>query len=548
MHTRSKIASAATALALGLSAMSFASPAAAAEETIEDYLGLGEGDSLAQIGEVDVESAEKKLDNIRIGDPDKGDDYDVVEQFGGWATGEDSSDTEYCGDTRNDVLNRDLDDVKYVEDNDCQVASGVLTKDPYTGAKIDFTRGVGSSMDVQIDHMVPRKGAWVTGAAEWTQEEREAFTNDPDNLVAVYGPANGSKGDKAPGDWTPKGYTPSDEDYQNQYDDRYECQFAAHYTWVAEKYDLTITTETKKAIAKALDECAIAQEEEPTEEPTETPTDEPTDEPSEEPTDEPSETPTEDPTEDPTDEPSETPTDDPSDKPTETPSDKPSETPSDDPSETPSEKPTEDPSETPSDEPTEDPIEEPTDDPVETGDPGPASPAPTETSTGGNGSDGSGSDEEPAVKSTMTVTPHTISKADFLAKGVAVRFAGFSEGEKITLTVSSDAGRVDSATFNLTADSKGQAAQGVKAVVEAFEGSYSVKASGDSADFTDSFTVSDDQAAAGSSEDDSSAGGSNGSLPRTGGTAMQASLAGGVLLAVGAAIIYLARRKKADGA
>lgn len=541
MHTRSKIASAATALALGLSAMSFASPAAAADETLKEYLGL-DGDRPGEIGKVDVDSAEKKLNDLDVKDPSDRDDYDRIPQFGDWATGGNSSDEEYCGDTRNDVLNRDLDDVKYDADNDCLVDSGTLTKDPYTGAKVEFKRGVGTSSLVQIDHMIALKRGWLTGASGWTKEERVAFANDPENLIAVYGPSNGSKGDRAPGEWTPKSYTPSDEDYQDQYDDRYECQYAAHYTWVASKYDLTIDTETKKVIAKALDECEIAQEEEPTQPPTETPTDEPTSTP----TDEPTETPTDDPSETPTEKPSETPTD----KPSETPSDKPSETPSDKPSETPSETPSDDPTQAPTDDPseptTEDPTQEPSDEPSETGDPGPTSPAPSETPSEGNGDNPV--DEDPVVKSSMTVTPHTISKADFLAKGVAIRFAGFDEGEKITLTVSSDEGRVDSATFNLTADSKGQAAQGVKAVVEAFEGSYSVKASGDDADFTDSFTVSDEKAAAGSSEDDSSAGGSNGSLPRTGGTATQASIAGGVLLAVGAAIIYLARRKKADGA
>ena len=77
------------------------------------------------------------------------------EDFGDWASqaSGNSADEDFCGDTRNDILNRDLDDVEYKDDDECQVVAGSI-HDPYTGAKFDFERGPGDkSYRVQIDHM-----------------------------------------------------------------------------------------------------------------------------------------------------------------------------------------------------------------------------------------------------------------------------------------------------------------------------------------------------------------------------------------------------------
>jgi hypothetical protein len=47
-------------------------------------------------------------------------------------------------DTRDDILRLDLRHVRFKVDSDCVIASGTL-KDPYTGTKIEFVRGVGTS-------------------------------------------------------------------------------------------------------------------------------------------------------------------------------------------------------------------------------------------------------------------------------------------------------------------------------------------------------------------------------------------------------------------
>lgn len=58
-------------------------------------------------------------------------------------------------DTRNDILNRDLDDKTFVSIKRCPnaVATGTLI-DPYTNAVVAFTRGEKTGAAVQIDHVV----------------------------------------------------------------------------------------------------------------------------------------------------------------------------------------------------------------------------------------------------------------------------------------------------------------------------------------------------------------------------------------------------------
>lgn len=57
---------------------------------------------------------------------------------------------------------------------------------------------------VQADHVVPLSWAWKAGADEWTDDQRRAFANDRDNLIAVSGSVNKSKGGRPPWVWMPK--------------------------------------------------------------------------------------------------------------------------------------------------------------------------------------------------------------------------------------------------------------------------------------------------------------------------------------------------------
>ena len=60
--------------------------------------------------------------------------------------------------------------------------------------------------DVDIDHLVPLKEAWDSGARQWDAATREAYANDLGDsraLVAVTDNVNQSKGDQDVAEWLP---------------------------------------------------------------------------------------------------------------------------------------------------------------------------------------------------------------------------------------------------------------------------------------------------------------------------------------------------------
>jgi hypothetical protein len=62
------------------------------------------------------------------------------------------------------------------------------------------------SSDVDIDHLVPLKEAWDSGARAWSDDRRERYANDlgdPRSLVAVTDNVNQSKGDRDVAEWLP---------------------------------------------------------------------------------------------------------------------------------------------------------------------------------------------------------------------------------------------------------------------------------------------------------------------------------------------------------
>ena len=107
-------------------------------------------------------------------------------------------------DTRDDILNRDLEAKTYVVTKRCPdaVATGIL-HDPYTNLVVTFQRGARVGESVQIDHIVPLAYAWDMGAYGWPFPQRLRFANDPANLLAVEGQANQDKGDSPPAHWMP---------------------------------------------------------------------------------------------------------------------------------------------------------------------------------------------------------------------------------------------------------------------------------------------------------------------------------------------------------
>jgi hypothetical protein len=146
-------------------------------------------------------------------------------------------------DTRNDVLNRDLEHKQWRNGTRrCVVVSGDLT-DPYSGATLHFLKADASA--VQIDHVVALADAWASGAATWSDARRREFANDPLNLLAVDGRLNQAKGDSDASEWLPP-LTSA------------HCDYAGRQIAVKSKYGLSVTQAEHDTMASVLTRCPAA--------------------------------------------------------------------------------------------------------------------------------------------------------------------------------------------------------------------------------------------------------------------------------------------------
>ncbi|MGH8891113.1 MAG: HNH endonuclease family protein [Acidothermaceae bacterium] len=142
-------------------------------------------------------------------------------------------------DERNLTLRRDLTAIAMRDS--CIVASGTLVS-PYTGGTISFVRGPNSAA-VQIDHIVALGDAWQTGAQYWTATTREAFANDPIELLAVDAHSNEQKGDSDAASWLPAKKA-------------FRCTYVSLQVDVKARYRLWVTQAEHDAIANILAGCA----------------------------------------------------------------------------------------------------------------------------------------------------------------------------------------------------------------------------------------------------------------------------------------------------
>jgi hypothetical protein len=143
-------------------------------------------------------------------------------------------------DQRNDVLHRDLTQVQVrAGTHDCVVIAGRLD-DPYTGQTVTFAKA--DAAEVPIDHVVPLAAAWVQGAAAWPAEQRRAFANDLNNLMATTREENSAKGDSTADEWVPA-------------DPTFGCSYATVVITVKARYALAVTPAEGTALRSLLATC-----------------------------------------------------------------------------------------------------------------------------------------------------------------------------------------------------------------------------------------------------------------------------------------------------
>jgi len=107
---------------------------------------------------------------------------------------------------------------------------GVITVDPGT---------------FDIDHMVPLKEAWDSGAWAWNPARRQSFANDLGDwrsLRAVTAGSNRSKGDKDPAQWLPPRIA-------------FRCIYAIEWVAVKTRWSLRVDAAERLALRQLLEIC-----------------------------------------------------------------------------------------------------------------------------------------------------------------------------------------------------------------------------------------------------------------------------------------------------
>lgn len=118
-----------------------------------------------------VSTAKSYLSELTVADESNSPPYDR-DEFKHWVTISGNCDT------REYVLRRDGTNVQ--TGSDCSAESGTWYSD-YDGAT--WT----AASDVDIDHIVPLREAWVSGARMWTAAQREAFANEYELASYLHG-------------------------------------------------------------------------------------------------------------------------------------------------------------------------------------------------------------------------------------------------------------------------------------------------------------------------------------------------------------------------
>lgn len=162
--------------------------------------------------------------------------YERVHHFGGWVKNKKSGD---CFNTRNKVLVREnVGTIVLKEENKCSVAKGEWV-DVYSGRTMTDAQA-----EIQIDHMVPLREAYDSGAYKWTFKERCLYGNYlgyRNHLVAASGEENNEKSAK-----TPEDYMPSNPSYQ--------CEYLKDWLKIKSYWGLSLAPEEMKAIRKLVDD------------------------------------------------------------------------------------------------------------------------------------------------------------------------------------------------------------------------------------------------------------------------------------------------------
>jgi hypothetical protein len=96
-----------------------------------------------------------------------------------------------------------------------------------------------------VDHFIPLKEAWDSGAYAWSSEKRKEFANDlgfGGSLIAVTASSNRSKSDRDPADWLPP-------------NSGYHCRYITNWVKVKIRWGLTVDSAELATIKEFGNSC-----------------------------------------------------------------------------------------------------------------------------------------------------------------------------------------------------------------------------------------------------------------------------------------------------
>lgn len=160
--------------------------------------------------------------------------YRRLQHFGTWIR---NSQDGKCYNTRGRILIRDSASETETGSNPCTVSKGEW-HDPYTGQT--FYR----ASEIQIDHFVPLKNAYQSGAHQWNKAKRCLYGNFMSNgyhLISVSGRENMRKGDRGP-----EGYMPPN--------DAYACQYVTQWLKIKMIWSLKLNPSEEQTINSLVEE------------------------------------------------------------------------------------------------------------------------------------------------------------------------------------------------------------------------------------------------------------------------------------------------------
>jgi hypothetical protein len=118
---------------------------------------------------------------------------------------------------------------------------------------------------LDIDHIVPLKNAWYSGAWKWKPWQLYAYANDmtPGHLEITPAQMNRSKSDSSFDEWKPTSYNKEDKykeiGLNNVISNEADCEYAANYISIKHRWNLGITDDEYNSLKSILknENCGI---------------------------------------------------------------------------------------------------------------------------------------------------------------------------------------------------------------------------------------------------------------------------------------------------